>query len=313
MTADLSSLTFDTFTPVRDLHRHTALKALRSLRLFTHARKHFVVADRETLRFLQSRLPPDLPAVYLEEHELVTREDAERLRMVFRERIGSDERARWYFQQFYKMAACRIPEIAEHYLIWDGDAILLRTLDFCDSTGRACFCTRDGYCQAYFDTINRLFGLEKPMKPSFIAEHQWIDTAVMNNLLSELEQAPNRAETWMLTIIGAIADKDLGASGFSEYETYGTYFVHHHPNDFVLHTLKHMRGASALFGSQPDRITLASLMARGYAFASFESYHRLIKTRAPIHRAWALLQHVLAPLTKAGRQRRATAAFICGK
>ena len=45
---------------------------------------------------------------------------------------------------------------------------------------------------------------------------------------------------------------DMNHSGFSEYETYGTYVTHYHPGKYRYRKINAIRDGKAVFGEIPD-------------------------------------------------------------
>ena len=48
----------------------------------------------------------------------------------FSEKNLDSKRAGWYFQQFIKLGIYKLSYITENYLIWDGDAVVLKPIVF---------------------------------------------------------------------------------------------------------------------------------------------------------------------------------------
>ena len=49
---------------------------------------------------------------------------------------NADDRTGWYLQQFLKMVICSWDTIANFYLVWDSDTILLRPMSFFSEVGK---------------------------------------------------------------------------------------------------------------------------------------------------------------------------------
>lgn len=153
-------------------------------------------------------------------------------------------RAGWYFQQFLKMGFALSSYAKDYYLVWDADTLPTSPLRFFDEEGRALLTQKTEYHCPYFDTMQRLIGLDKSVDFSFIAEHMVFETSIMRSLIDKIAQ--NGGGIWWKNIINA-TNPDEGLS-FSEFETYGTY-VHNLYRDRVAYRQLHtFRRAGYLFG-----------------------------------------------------------------
>ena len=243
-------------------------RSLRSIRLFCRPREIFVVTARANFGRV-TRSTGDAVAIrLLDEDTLIEGTTLARIADHLEQRIDTAARAGWYFQQFLKMAVCRLPDVAGHYLLWDADTVALHPLDFLSASGAALVNPRTENHLPYFSTMARL-GIEKRVGFSFVAEHLLVQKSRMCKLIETLSAGANpRGWTW--NILDAIDDADLGASGFSEYETYGNFAVGIQKDAFLCRTLKSTRHAAADFGHVPTRYDLFDLMRAGHAYATFE-------------------------------------------
>ena len=96
----------------------------------------------------------------------------------------------------------------------------------------------------------------------------------MNNLISLIENKSSNNHSWIKTLISCINKDHLNetGSGFSEFETYGTYLSKYHPNSFVTNKLKSCRDTYSLFGKRNQINTFLILRLYGYYWASFENW-----------------------------------------
>jgi len=180
----------------------------------------------------------------------------------------------------------------------------------------------------YFRTMERLIGIGKVAHDSFIAEHMMFErphvlrllACIMNHVsindsendahkescnefLNTLLDAPKffDAQKFIEAIISAIEPEELDASGFSEYETYGSFMYHTARERIALRELPSMRlGSSFLTALQP----LSSFLrfSRHYYWASFEAWHSTriqarvaYRVRHIIGRLWTVGTVLLAP------------------
>lgn len=264
---------FDAMLCVAEQHIDIAAKAIRSLRLFTSSRNIYVITSDKNRALIEQRLDrQDLKLTILNEDQFIPGIDLATIQGILQRKIGSPHRGGWYFQQFLKMQACRLPDIADRYLIWDSDTILLKPLEFFDQQGRILIAPSRRYHKPYFEAINRLFGLDKQKDYSFVTEHLMVCTAFMMEILKCLEASAAGEVTWVETIMEAVSPSHLATTGFSEYETYGTYVSARYPDSFTCRELKGTRKGAISFGMQPDARDLFALMQNGYAYATFEAY-----------------------------------------
>jgi hypothetical protein len=133
-------------------------------------------------------------------------------------------RSGWYIQQFIKMNYCRLCH-NKYYLIWDSDTIPIKEVNMFSNEGKPIFDVKTEYHRPYFITLKKIFPeLGKKNKFSFISEHMIINTNLMKNMIKRITFNKNLiGNTWYEKIINCIDIKDLPKSGFSEFETYGTF------------------------------------------------------------------------------------------
>ncbi|NLL79353.1 MAG: hypothetical protein GX234_06140 [Clostridiales bacterium] len=201
------------------------------------------------------------------------------------------ERTGWYFQQFLKMAysmQCK----EESYLVWDADTVPTHSVEMTDKTGRYYFDIKTEYNKAYFDTLSRLFPqLKKKNTYSYIAEHMLFHAEIMRELISAIEgnDAVEGKDFWE-KILHAVAVKDIPNSGFSEFETYGTYVEYYHADAYRTRKWKSLREGTVFFGTGITRGQMEYLR-KEYDAVSFEQHAmhqkmaRLL-SRKPFQRLW---------------------------
>lgn len=119
-------------------------------------------------------------------------------------------------------------------------------------------------------------GLKVGQKPfgkvadfSFIAENLMIDAPKMRELI-ELIEAMHKKPFWE-AILEAIDAQDLEQSGFSEFETYGTFLALKYPREFCLITRKRDRFAKQIIGTNPSEAILR-WYGRDYEVCGIESW-----------------------------------------
>lgn len=197
---------------------------------------------------------------------------------------GDDKRSGWYFQQFLKMAYAFISN-TQNYLIWDADTIPLNKLSFKRDNDKLVFTMKTEYHKPYFDTIDSLLGYQKRIDRSFIAEHMMIDSDIMKHLIWMIDgNAKLQGNSFFEKIMRCIKISDLKGSGFSEFETYGTFVLENYPDRYEMQSLRTGRHAKRIVGNFPsdEHLLWAS---KSYDTISIEKLDRvfLIVTRITKH------------------------------
>ena len=197
---------------------------------------------------------------------------------------GKGERAGWYFKQLLLLAYATRQSPYNYYLVWDTDTIPVRPMTFFDAAGRILMTTKTEVHPAYFRTMEKLIGIGKVVSGSFIAEHMMFERPYVSRLLVCITKNKARDESFdaqgfIESVIAAIEPEDLDGSGFSEYETYGSFMYRTAGERIALRDLPSMRLGSSFFDRPPTTKQLFAL-SRHYYWASFETWHgTTLKTR----------------------------------
>ena len=140
------------------------------------------------------------------------------------------------------MIYCRICH-DKYYLIWDSDTIPIKKVSMFSNDGKPIFDVKKEYHKPYFLTLKRLFPkLGKKYNYSFISEHMIINTNLMKNMIKRITFNKNLiGNTWYEKIINCIDIKDLPKSGFSEFETYGTFVKEYYKQIYHIRHWKSLR------------------------------------------------------------------------
>ena len=225
------------------------------------------------MNFLKKNFPRENSIIILNEDQIIPNIKLIDVAYTLKKYGGKEERAGWYFQQFLKMNISRHPLISKYYLIWDSDTVMLKKINFFDKSNKLIINTSKEFHKPYFQTI-RNFGLLKTNNFSFISEHMLVNKEIMSNLISLIEKANTKNYSWIKTLISYINKDHLNetGSGFSEFETYGTYLSKYHPDSFVTKKLKSCRNTYSLFGKHNQINTFLILRLYGYYWASFENW-----------------------------------------
>ena len=263
---------YDSVLCVAMRHKDIALKAIRSLHLFTQSRKIFVITSRHNFTFFEDALDKSLPVHLLDEDQVIENTKLSALQDYFTQRIGTPLRSGWYFQQFLKMAISNLPDTADHYLIWDSDTILLRSLTFFDADGKVFVNPKIEDHKPYFEVLQKIIGVEKQVDFSFISEHLMINKSYMSELIHSFVTKASDKISWVELILNSIDDDSLSVSGFSEFETYGNFIALNYKDSFRCRSIKSTRNGALYFGMNPNKHDLLLFMLAGHTFVTFETW-----------------------------------------
>jgi hypothetical protein len=132
----------------------------------------------------------------------------------------------WVRQQIFKLY-CFLASSAEDILVVDADLCFLKPIRFRDEHGRYCFYMENEHYPPYFQTIERLLGLNKATEKSFISDHILFSSARLRELISRVEERSSCSFPEALS--RALRENRAAVPALSEYETYGTYLLRSHP------------------------------------------------------------------------------------
>jgi len=283
----MKMIDFDAVLCVAPKHKNLALRAVRSLEIFSSARNIFIITSSKNFSFFKENILSNEKIKLLDEDLLIENISLSYIKEYLNKRINSDIKSGWYFQQFLKMAASNLSYISEHYLIWDSDTVLLRPLEFFDELGRVCINPNTENHLPYFKVLKKLLGIEKQVDYSFISEHLIVNKKYMNDLISSIKNNSNQGNgniSWVEIILDAIDDEDLNGSGFSEFEIYGNYIAKYFSNSFLPRPLSSIRTGTEIYGVNPNKHDLYKLMQSGYFLVSFEDWHYASPKRVALNK-----------------------------
>lgn len=183
--------------------------------------------------------------------------------------VKAVQRTGWYYQQFIKMAySLHCNE--DYYLLWDGDTVPLHKIEMFDGD-KPYFDMKTEFYPYYFETLNNLLGLDKVSKGSFISEHMIISVEIMRNLIEEIEnRSVIQGNTFYEKILYSIKKEHLHFSGFSEFETYGTYVQYRFPDRYECREWKSLREGSKYFDINNFNAADSAWLSKQYDAISFE-------------------------------------------
>ncbi|MCQ8128646.1 DUF6492 family protein [Methylomonas rivi] len=196
----------------------TWIRASKQIPKFIAADRYEVIVPARYVRIFEVLSSPGW--IVLDENELAKEFSIEYVRN--RMPQGKEARAGWYFQQLLKIHALMNSDFDDDLvLIWDADTIPLKPLIFSHDE-RLLYFTGTEYHRPYFNAISRLLKLDKSVNFSFIAQCFPAYVGWVKEFTRHLEETHQKR--WFDAILDCT---DLGEiSGFSEYETLGTFFVH---------------------------------------------------------------------------------------
>lgn len=126
------------------------------------------------------------------------------------------------------------------------------------------------YHRPYFNTLQRLIGLDKTSSKSFIAEHMIFKPEFVCEMIEEISQNTLPGKNWVEKIIQA-CDFDYEEHCFSEFETYGTFCTVRYPGYYGEQTLNTFRAGSLIRGRYVNDFIIERLSS-DVDIASFEIY-----------------------------------------
>jgi FkbM family methyltransferase len=188
-----------------------------------------------------------------------------------RKRLVKTDSARfgWYLQQFIKLKYLLEYTEGERLLVWDADTVPLQTLQFFNETGQPSRFSSSEYHIPYFTNIYEVLGLDRLVGFSWIAQCFPITRTELESFKNFVEQ--KHAGDWLLSIISKI-DFSL-MSGFSEYETLGTFLSSVRESQNT-QTGPWLRNGWSLVSSRNLKRAIRVARKRGFLYAAFERYDK---------------------------------------
>ena len=159
--------------------------------------------------------------------------------------------------------------------MWDADTIPLRPIRFFAKHSVKLF-SSDEHHPPYFMAIEKLLGIQKVVDRSFVSqsfpcEPRWI--VEFCDFIEAKHGVP-----WWHALIASIDFQNQ--SGFSEYETLGTFVSHMFPGDWSWQEGTWYRDGYAQFGHPRKAIRTASKKSVEAEFAAFESWEPMRQAAA---------------------------------
>jgi len=224
----------------RDFHK--IYNNLRFYINFIDGIKNIIFIGNEEINKLikEKKSSLSFPIIFINENLLI---DSNKIKQLIKiKNKYAVKRSGWYIQQFLKMIYCRLCH-NKYYLIWDGDTIPIKEVKMFSNDGKPIFDVKTEYHKPYFFTLKRIFPeLGKKYSYSFISEHMIINNKLMKKMIKRIAFNKNIiGNTWYEKIINCIDIKDLPRSGFSEFETYGTFVKEYYKQIYHIRRWKSIR------------------------------------------------------------------------
>ena len=175
----------------------------------------------------------------------------------------------WYIQQFIKIAAMASGNPDDYVLIWDADTIPVRKISFFSQGGKILFYTGSEHHKPYFESIERLTGLSKAIPQSFIAQCLLGKAGWTAEFLDLVQERAGKDPFQAIIDATDLSEK----SGFSEYETLGTFFLSKYKDQLAPSGRQWERNGYSLLGSPLKLGSLYSrFLLRDADFVAFEKW-----------------------------------------
>jgi len=241
------------------------------LKNFINAAEFVVIVPKTDLEQFQSVTPGPIKVINEEKY-------TDQIHKLLKPKFNDQNKGRygWYLQQFIKLIALSEAKSDEIYMIWDADTVPLKPLVF-NSSNKLSYYKATEHHLPYFETITRLLDLKKIVCHSFIAQCFPARGAWIQEFITFIETG--KGLPWLEAIVEATNFRE--DSGFSEYETLGTFFSHKYANEIRFTNRKWLRSGNSLIGSI-DKLDqpLSKLLLHQFDYAAFEAWDNPSKSRS---------------------------------
>ena len=270
---------FDLVIPALEKDAKKVLSNIEYFRKNISYKKIVFIGDGNVKKMVLELNSKDID--FINENYIMTNLNLNTIKELVKKRGGNPSHAYWYFQQFLKIGYCYNCK-DDYYMTWDSDTVPVRKIDFFDENGKPYFDLKTEYHKPYFETDEKLLGIGRQIKKSFIAEHNFFRVDYMKEMINDIMKN-NKIEgnIFYEKIINAIDIKDLDYSGFAEPEIYGTYVLVKHPETYSLRNWKSLR-EGIFYIKQPLNDNSANWVAKKYHAISFEKHDTITK----LHPIW---------------------------
>ncbi len=236
----------------------------------------FILTKGKMAHYLPLEIKKDPLFVVLDEDKLLDGLTFEFIHSIIKTQGREHTNTGWYFQQFLKMAFALSNYCKnEYYLSWDADTIPVKKIKFFNDNDHPYFTMKSEFHKPYFDTMEKLIGLNKINPFSYIAEHMIFNKNIVKELICKIEAGNEvHSEIWYEKIMNAIPPEIVSTNSFSEFETYGTYCLKYHPDMYEERSMNGFRLGGLIQGRFVSERILHEFSGYDYSVVSFEIYHR---------------------------------------
>lgn len=234
-----------------------------------------IVPDEEVLQF--EAVSPDSFEV-LSEDQFVTMPQRAKLR----ERLKSEsmeDRFGWYLQQLIKLSALQNFSDYDQLVIWDADTVPLKQINFFNNRGEPIHFIGTEHHEPYFSTIEDLLRMQKLVGYSFITQNFPITGKIADSFFEYIEE--RHQTNWFDAVVETVAASE--SSGFSEYETLGTFITNQYSNLPNITLTPWVRNGYAEAGTADISTAIERLREQQYAYAAFEDFHKPGRLDLPLN------------------------------
>ena len=173
----------------------------------------------------------------------------------------------WYKQQVVKLLLCNQQKPNDIILLWDGDTVPLKRLDFFKNN-RLNIRLSHEYHPMYFISILQILNLRKITPKSFISQCFLLKASWSQLMCQAIEK--NMGENFV-TVVSNLANSSK-LQCFSEYESLGTYIHKYFFYEINLIERDWLRFGSSIFKS-PDKLNNFNIGTQ-FEYVSFESWDK---------------------------------------
>ena len=215
---EVREMLFEIIMPIAKQDYEIAAKNIPQLLCCLEPKRITIIACDEVGRSLANDFSESDNIRYINENDVFNGMTFTNIKSYLK-KYNSESRTGWYFQQFLKMGYAFLCD-EEYYMSWDADTIPIKKCNMFINE-RPVFDTKTEYHKPYFSTIKNLLGIDKQIARSYISEHMIFKKSIMLELINKIQYY--KRNDWFYNILEAIEESDLMNSGFSEFDTYGTY------------------------------------------------------------------------------------------
>lgn len=155
---------------------------------------------------------------------------------------NNEKRFNWYLQQFLKIQSL-ISNNSRKLVIWDSDCVPLKPLIFFKEEVPI-YMKSTEFHKEYFEFIEKALNLKRIQNHSFITPGFPILKTWVTQFINEIETKNNKS--WIDVFIEHIDFSQI--SGFSEFETLGTWITNRHQKNFEFSDYTWERYGQSRFG-----------------------------------------------------------------